>query len=235
MKTFAYCSASFRRFVRRAAGTSPILCPPTTMATFDPRLPAGSDFVWFKLHGLEGQPYWYGDNYTTALSARQLAQADLEGAVVFVSNCYLANDDGSPGPMLQALAHARPKAIIGGPGTNYALPDRLGATDLLALYVRWFLQVGFATYNALRMAKLRLQLRRLRQPRWADRTTEDTLAFRIWQPAEIPGISGERQISGRIESDATPGGPAPACTGPSGPRKLTSAPGAPGGKGGHAP
>ena len=179
MKTFAYCSASLRRFVRRAAGASPTLCPPTTMATFDLSLLSGRDFVWFKLHGFEDQPYWYGDHYATALSARQLAQADLEGAVVFVSNCWLADQQGLPGPMLLALAHARPRAIIGGSGTNYALADRLGATDLLALYVRFFLQVGFATYNALRLAKLRLSLKR------PDRVTQDTLAFRMWTPLEL--------------------------------------------------
>lgn len=180
MKTFAYCSASFRRFVRRAARTSPTLCPPTTMATFDPALLAGHDLVWFKLHGRKGDRTWYGDHFTPALSADQLAQADLEGAVVFVSNCWLCHDDGRPGPMLIALAQANPKAIIGGPGTNYALPDRLGGTDLLGLYVRVFLQIGFATYNALRLAKLRLQLKR------RDHVTEDTLAFRIWKPIELP-------------------------------------------------
>ena len=179
MNTFAYSAASLRRFVRRVSGTSPILCPPTTMETFDPGLLAGRDLVWFKLHGVEDQPYWYGDNYTTALSAAQLAQADLEGAVVFVSNCWLADEDSYPGPMLLALARANPRAIIGGPGANYAVANRLGATDLLALYVRVFLQVGFAAHNALRFAKLRLQLHR------QDRVTQDTLAFRLWVPREL--------------------------------------------------
>ncbi len=187
MNTFAYCCASFRRFVRRAAGTPPILCPPTTMRTFDPSLLAGRDLVWFKLHGRQGERFWYGDHYATALSAAQLAPADgtvgpdLQGAVVFVANCWLADDLGQPGPMLKALAHANPRAIIGGSGTNYALPNRLGATDLLGLYVRWFLQIGFATCNALRLAKLRLQLKR------PNHATIDTLAFRVWSPPEILG------------------------------------------------
>jgi hypothetical protein len=149
------------------------------MATFDPSLLADRDFVWFKLHGLEGQRYWYGDNFTTALCDDQLAQADLQGAVVFVSNCWLADDAGAPGPMLLALARANPRAIIGGPGTNYAVANRLGATDLLALYVRVFLQVGFAAHNALRFAKARLSIHR------HDRVTRDTLAFRLWVPKEL--------------------------------------------------
>jgi hypothetical protein len=151
------------------------------MHTFDPGLLAGRDLVWLKLHGIEGQRYWYGDDYTTALSAAQLAQADLEGAVVFVSNCWLADHFGEPGPMLRALAQANPRAIIGGSGYNYALPDRLGGTDLLGLYVRVFLQVGFAAFNALRFAKLRLYLKH------QDRVTQDTLAFTLWKPIEILG------------------------------------------------
>jgi hypothetical protein len=103
----------------------------------------------------------------------------LEGAVVFVSNCWLAADDGRPGPMLQALMQARPRAIIGGGGPNYALPGRLAGTDLLALYVRVFLQLGFCVQNALSLAKFRLRIRR------QDKATTDTLAFRLWDPKEI--------------------------------------------------
>jgi hypothetical protein len=130
--------------------------------------------VFFKLHGLEDERYWYGDHFTTALSARQLAQADLEGAVVFVANCWLTDHDGIPGPMLLALARANARAVIGGAGANYALPGRLGGADLLALYVRVFLQVGFQTRNALAFAKARLRLCR------SDKVTRDTLAFQLW-------------------------------------------------------
>mgnify|MGYP001375665810 CR=1 FL=1 len=186
MNTFAYSAASLRRFVARAAGALPTLCPPTTMETFDLTSLSGRDFVWFKLHGIEHQPYWYGDHHTTALSARQLAQADLEGAVVFVSNCWLVGNDGTHGPMLQALARANPRAIIGGPGVNYCIPHRLGATDLLALYLRFFLQLGFTAYNALRLAKVRLILKR------QDLPTTDTLAFRLWHPSKlVPSLSAD--------------------------------------------
>jgi hypothetical protein len=149
------------------------------METFDPRALEGHDFVYFKLHGLERQPYWYGDNFTTALSAGQLAQADLQGAVVFVANCWLTDDEGIPGPMLEALLHPDephrgPRAVIGGPGSNYALQDRIGGADLLALYVRFFLQVGFSLGSAFKWARVRLQVVR---PSYV---TRDTLAFRIY-------------------------------------------------------
>jgi hypothetical protein len=174
MNAFAYCSRSFGPRLARLARTSPILCPPTTAETFDLSLLADRDFVWFKLHGRQGERYWYGDHWTTALSADRLAQADLSGAVVFVSNCWLIGDDNRRGPMFAALAMASPRYIIGGPGTNYALKGRVGGTDLLGLYVRWALQLGFDPPIAFLMARLRLKWRR------RDKVTEDTLAFQIW-------------------------------------------------------
>jgi hypothetical protein len=149
------------------------------MATFEVRDLEGRDFVFFKLHGLEGQPYWYGDNHTTALSAGQLATADLQGAVVFVANCWLLNDDNQPSPMLEALLHTQdphrgPRAVIGGPGTNYAYRNRIGGADLLALYVRFFLEVGFTVWSAFKWARIRLQVVR------PTHVTRDTLAFRIY-------------------------------------------------------
>jgi hypothetical protein len=188
MNVFAYCAASFRPVVARAAGVvSPATCPPVTMETFDPSLLAGRDLVWFKLHGRRGERYWYGDHHTTALSADQLAPADgsagpdLSGAVVFVANCWLADDGGAPGPMLHALTRTNPRAIIGGCGPNYAVAHRIGGVDLLGLYLRALLQIGFAPASALRLAKLRLRLRR------PDRATADTLGFRLWRPRALVG------------------------------------------------
>jgi hypothetical protein len=165
--------------MRRLARSAPILCPPTTAETFDLALLAGRDLVWFKLHGREGERYWYGDNWTTALSADRLAQADLAGAVVFVSNCWLTDAAGFPGPMLVALAQAEAKAIIGGSGRNWALSTRIGGTDLLGLYVRVFLALGFSALNALRFAKFRLRAKRL------DLVTTDTLRFQLWLPTTL--------------------------------------------------
>ncbi len=175
MQTFAYCSQSFGRLMRRVAGASPTLCPPVTMETFEPSSLEGHDLVFFKLHGLKGQPYWYGDDHITALSAGQLATADLQGAVVFVANCWLTDPDGTPGPMLDALFRAGSPAVIGGSGPTYALRDTIGGPDLLGLYLRYFLQLGFPIANAFRLARLRLYLKR------PDRVTQDTLTFRLHQ------------------------------------------------------
>ena len=145
------------------------------METFDPTWLEGHDFVFFKLHGHRGQPYWYGDDHITALSADQLLLADLQGAVVFVANCWLFDHDGTPGPMLLPLLRTA-SAVIGGPGTNYALANKLGGTDLLALYVRFFLRLRLSAQAALRLAKIRLTLNR---PCYA---TKDTLGFHVFTP-----------------------------------------------------
>lgn len=185
MNTFAYTCASFGPRFGRLAGCAPQLCPPTNDDTFDLTLLAGRDLVWFKLHGRQGGTMWYGDNWTTALSEDQLARADLSGAVVFVSNCWLADHAGRPGPMLVALAQANPRAIIGGPGPNYCEMSRTSGTDLLGLYVRFFLQWGFAPVNAFRFARVRLAWHR------PDKATDDTLAFKIWLPQELTLWDGD--------------------------------------------
>jgi len=169
MDTFAYCAASFERSVRRAAGTQPLTCPPASMETFDAGELAGRDFIYFKLHGLPGEPYWYGDDWQTALCREQLQVADLSGAVVFVANCNLPQS-----PMLTALLDAGPVAVIGGPGQNYARSRRVDGADLLGLYVRRVLSFGFGARDALAVAMLRLKLKR------RDKATRDTLAFRIY-------------------------------------------------------
>jgi len=183
MNAFAYCAASFAPRLARLAGVRPHTCPPLTDETFDPSLLQGQDFVWFKLHGRRNERYWYGDNWTTALSADRLAPADgtvgpdLRGAVVFVSNCWLYHGPAGreiPGPMMIALAEARASAIIGGAGLNYARTDRIAGTDLLGLYVRYFLKLGLSARRAFRFAQLRLALAR------PGLVTDDTRGFRVW-------------------------------------------------------
>lgn len=205
MQTFAYCSQSFGHLMSRVAGASPTLCPPVTMETFEPHWLEGHDLVFFKLHGLKGQPYWYGDDHITALSAGQLAPADgsvgpdLQGAVVFVANCWLTDSDGTPGPMLEALFRAGPTAIIGGSGPTYALRDSIGGPDLLGLYLRYFLQLGFPIANAFRLAKVRLQLNR------PDRVTQDTLGFKLYRSRMPPvrSSSGDTLVGPAIGTSPT--------------------------------
>jgi hypothetical protein len=168
MRVLAYCCASYRLSVRRAAGVEPLLCPPAGADTFDPAWLSGQDLIYVKLHGMPGQGFWYGDDWVTALSAAQVRGADLGGAVVFVTNCYLPES-----PMLDALRVAGARAIVGGSGQNYAGKTRVFGADLLGLIFRQLLAVGLGPESALRMAKARLRLGR-------DRVSRDTLEFGIY-------------------------------------------------------
>lgn len=171
MRVFAFCAASFVNSVRRAAGVEPLTCPPTTLETFDVGTLAERDLIYFKLHGLPGEPYWYGDGWVTALSAEQIQRADLSGAVVFVANCFLPES-----PMLEALLSAGASVVIGGPGENYAAPDAVQGADLLGLTVRRCLQVGLNPKTALVIA------RRLLRWHKQDMATRDALAFQLYAP-----------------------------------------------------
>jgi hypothetical protein len=168
MRVLAYCCASYRLSVRRAAGVEPLLCPPADVSSFDPAWLRGQDLIYVKLHGMPGQAYWYGDNWATALSAAQVRAADLSGAVVFVANCYL-----SESPMLEALRLAGAKAVVGGSGQNYAGKSRVFGADLLGMIFRQLLAVGLGPESALRLAKARLRLGR-------DRVSRDTLEFELY-------------------------------------------------------
>lgn len=174
MRALAYCAASYEQSVRRAAGVKPLLSPPASVETLDVSLFHGREFVYFKLHGLPGQPFWYGDDWLTAVSAKQVREMDLGGAVVFVANCHLPES-----PMLEALLDAGAGAVIGGGGENYARAGRVDGADLLGLYVRWMLELGVGLQRAFWVAKMRLRLRR------PGKVTEDTLAFRLYRGLDI--------------------------------------------------
>ncbi|MFH1485969.1 MAG: hypothetical protein ABIH46_07860 [Chloroflexota bacterium] len=166
---FAYCAASFEWTVKRASGVAPKMSPPLTMDSFTPSLMEGYEFLYFKLHGMPGQPFWYGDDGVTAISAHQIAEANLVGAVVFVANCHLPES-----PMLKALLGAGASAVIGGPGENYAGVQTIMGADLLGMYVRYLWQLGADAQRALRWAKLRLRLK------WPSKATKDTLSFQLY-------------------------------------------------------
>ena len=172
MKVFALCCASFIHSVRRASGVEPLLSPPVSRATFTPELLQGYDFLYFKLHGLPDQPYWYGDRWLTALSADQVRQANLQGAVVFVTNCFLTDS-----PMLKALFDAGASAVIGGAGENYAAKRRVYGADLLGMTFRQLLQARMPPALAFEAAKFRLSI-----PNRRDRITRDTLDFHLFEP-----------------------------------------------------
>jgi len=177
LKVLAYCAKSFEASVKRAAGVTPLTSPPVIMQTFEPAWLEGYDFIYFKLHGLPSQPYWYGDGYITAVSDHQIRRANLTNTIVFAANCHLcekANGDIIPSPMLTALLDAGAKCVVGGPGQNYAAKIRLVGADLLGFYFRILVAFPRITPDfAFRAARATFALKN-------DPVATDTLGFRYF-------------------------------------------------------
>ena len=140
------------------AGVAPLTSPPIFLESFDPKALDGAELVFFKLHGLEGQPYWYGDGGATACSADQLALARLAGALVFAANCWGGHDS----PMVQALMSAGAACVVTGEGLNYAGITRLDGADTIGYVWRRLIQRGYPAGNALFLAKLAAKAKRPR-------------------------------------------------------------------------
>jgi hypothetical protein len=152
MRTLAYCCASWRKSVRRAAAVAPVLCPPVTSQAIHPAWLEGYDFLYFKLHGVPEGSAWYGDESAIALTAEQIRQANLTGAVVFAACCHVDN-----GPMLSALLKAGARAVIAGAGDNYARAETVDGADLLGKTIRILLQIGTDPRIAFRAARAYLK------------------------------------------------------------------------------
>lgn len=181
MRVFAYCCLSFEEATRRAAGVFPRTSPPVTTDTFWPHWMEERDFIYFDLHGGPGDPQWYGDDRLVALTAYQIKLADLRGAVIFATNCHLA-DEGSP--TLDALLDAGAEYVIGGDGANWGATRALFGANLLGLWVRWLLDTGAGPLWALTIAKRRLKLQLLGQKLLGNEdrmeAARDTLGFRAY-------------------------------------------------------
>ena len=152
LNVFAYCCASQRSAVSKAAGVEPLTSPPMHFEAFDARLLENRDLLYFALHGLPDQPYWYGDDYLTALSVDTFHGLNLRQCTVFVANCHF-----TASPFLPAIRACRPRAIIAGSGENYARSASLVGPHLLGYYLRVGLQAGLPPTLSLAAAKLRMQ------------------------------------------------------------------------------
>jgi hypothetical protein len=102
-------------------------------------------------------------------------QADLDGAVVVVANCF-----GHTDPMVGALYDAGASSVIAGPGPNYAFGDGfVGGTDKLVRGIIKAMEAGKGVPSALQYAKRRLLLTAWRR---ADR---DALQFEIMKRSKL--------------------------------------------------
>lgn len=133
LRTFAYCCESMAPAAQRAAGVKPVTSPPTTFDVFNPHWLLNNNFLYFQLHGLPDQEWWYGDEWTTAMHCSAIEDLRLPGVVVFVANCHF-NDHWKN-------AWSRTGAIVyGGEGPNWAQARGLSGAALLGYYLRQALE-----------------------------------------------------------------------------------------------
>ncbi len=174
MKVVAYCTLPAARAVAKATGTKPLTSPP--FITDDVPLKAlVGDVLYFRLHGTDTNvDSWFGDDgdgfKPLALRLKQVYKLKLDGAVVIIANCY-----GLHSPFVPAFYRAGARAVIAGPGENYAAGRRVMGSDMLARSVIAGLRRGKTPLESLNRAKRRVRLA-LRTPR---RVRKDTLEFRI--------------------------------------------------------
>jgi hypothetical protein len=149
----------------------------------------GHDLVYFKLHGLPSQPFWYGDDWITALHTSAFHNVALKGTVVFVANCHLVES-----PFLDVILHTG-ATVIGGSGANFAQAEHVTGADQLGLYFRRALGTRVSPARALTIAKYMLDLRTQRMEKAATRAdatraadlheraraNQDALQFRIYR------------------------------------------------------
>lgn len=154
MRIAAFSTATGAKSVERATGVKPVTFPPLTLNQFDPRVLEGYDILYFHLHGLPNQSYWYGDRMLTAMSVVKVLEARLKsGCVVFAANCH-----GRGSKMESAFLQAGAGAFVAGSGTNYAV--RFGVVrgaDLLGAHFVRALLSGCNVAAALAVAKQRIQ------------------------------------------------------------------------------
>ena len=184
----AFSTATGAQSVRNATGVKPRVFPPSSMGEFKAEWLQGFDVLYFHLHGLAHQGYWYGDKWTTAMSDDQIRGCKLTGAVAFVANCY-----GLGSKMSQALLDAGCTAVVAGPETNYG--KRGGAVrgaDLLGqFFIGALTRANAVRYErtnpaeALRLAKTGLEIYlQKRGPIWRKLFSgpeRDALEFQIQQ------------------------------------------------------
>ncbi len=168
MRVFAYCTLTAREAVEKATGVRPLTSPPMLAQHFDPQRMEGYDLLYFRLHGFEDIPdTWFGEDGRgphlplalraaaikryPAMTASQLDDVDLGGAVVVIANCY-----GADSPLVAGFYQAGAAAVIAGSGPNLAAAQQVVGTDALVQALIAAMNWGFGVRRALILARARL-------------------------------------------------------------------------------
>ena len=118
---FVYCARSWRVSTALTTHCIPLTCPPVTAETLDTARLVDR-LIYLRLHGIPGQPYLYGDNWQTAISAEQVRSLRLPGSLVFLEGCYGAL-------FAQAFLDAGALAVAGSNQATYGKRMFMGASS----------------------------------------------------------------------------------------------------------
>jgi len=181
MQLLAYGDRRYERVTKRifdstATGGLLIASPPCQEPRVAPIWFMGHDAIYLDLHGAIEVDYLYGDKGTRALSLATVRKSWVDGAVVFLTSCWLP-DTG----FVDAFLDAGASAVIGGPGANWGGRYWPQGAQLLALYfLELYAKGDIPIEYALKVAKHRLRWdiwQRVRYPI----ATRDALKFRVWR------------------------------------------------------
>lgn len=155
LNVLVYSARAWRLSAWLATGRRPLTSPPLGPRTFDPEQLRGRQVLYFKLHGLPGEPRWYGtagDAWQDAIDVETIrAAAPLGRCVVFAQACFSRES-----PMVQALLEAGAAAVVGSEATLTAGRYWPRASDWLGRDFLQALGAGFSAGQALAVARIRL-------------------------------------------------------------------------------
>ena len=150
--TLLYCARSWRvsaTLTLAAAGrlARPLTCPPLTEETFPYERLAVARLAYVRLHGLPQQPYLYGDDWLTAMSARRLRGGPrLQGTVVILEGCFGAG-------MAEVFVEMGAAAVVANDGETVNRTLRLGPAGWFGRDVVKALDGGACVGRAVEWAK----------------------------------------------------------------------------------
>lgn len=176
LKILAYCDQRYEQATRRVVGEGAMIVTSPPAFAGDVEL-EGYDLIYLDLHGQPGSVYLYSGPETdrAALSVWAVRAANLDGAIIFATTCYLPQT-----PFVRAFLDAGASAVIGGDGENWGTSERLSGAQVLALLTLRALVAGRELDDALKKAKRKLHFSLLRRL-WDRKATADALQFQIWR------------------------------------------------------
>lgn len=137
----AYCCRSWAVSSFLTVGVRPKTSPPLDAQTLDPTVLVAR-IIYIRLHGITGQPYLYGDNYITALTAEQVRKLDLSGSLVFLEGCHSDT-------MAQAFLDAKAQSVTGCTETTYGKLWLLGPSSVVGRHWLQAIKAGKSAQEAL--------------------------------------------------------------------------------------